>query len=155
MYKRWIEIIRDLVKEDGKYILTFIFTQIFPWSFFIFNNSKSTSIKYALSEFIKANETLFGIFGIFILIALIVKYLFKNSYKKILLFLILLNFIGNTLDMLVYLNFGTQISPEMLNILFESNKNEASEFISFYFNKNMLFVGGYYLIGILMLFKIK
>ena len=155
MYKRWIEIIRDLVKEDRKYILTFIFSQIFPWSFFIFNNSKSTSMMYALSEFIKASETLFGIFGIFILVALIVKYLFRNKYKKILLFLIILNFIGNTLDMLIYLNFGTQISPEMLNILFESNKNEASEFLSFYLNKNILFVGVYYLIGILMLFKIK
>ena len=43
----------------------------------------------------------------------------------------------------------------MFNILFESNINEANEFIKFYFNKKIFFVIIYYIIGFLTLFKMK
>ncbi|MEG0562372.1 MAG: hypothetical protein RR507_07355, partial [Cetobacterium sp.] len=57
--------------------------------------------------------------------------------------------------MLVYLNFGTQISPEMMNIFFESNLNEAKEFTNSYLNKKILLLIPYYIIGGLLLIKIK
>ncbi|MEG1450093.1 MAG: phosphoethanolamine transferase [Cetobacterium sp.] len=80
---------------------------------------------------------------------------FPKKYKICILILILLNFLGNSLDMLVYLNFGTQISPEMMNIFFESNLNEAKEFTNSYLNKKILLLIPYYIIGGLLLIKIK
>lgn len=155
MYKKWIENILSFFKEDRKYIWTFLFSQFFPSCFFIMNNGKVQSTKNIISEFCVIGETLLGVFAFFIIIGAITKYFFKNNYKKVLLTLIAINFIGNTLELVIYLNFGTQITPEMFNILFESNKNEAIEFLQFYLNNKLIFVLAYYAIGILMLFKIK
>lgn len=155
MYKKYSESIVNFFKEDRKYIWTFLFSQLFPSCFFITNNGKVQNMENIFNEYYNLGETLFGVFLIFLIVGIMVKYFFGKSYKKILLTLIALNFIGNTLELIIYLNFGTQITPEMFNILFESNKNEATEFLKFYMNYKLIFVLGYFVIGLLMLFKIE
>ncbi|MEG0645505.1 MAG: hypothetical protein RR438_09220, partial [Cetobacterium sp.] len=155
MYKRWIASFRGFIKEDRKYIYTFLYSQIFVWSFFILNNSKGKFSRYVIKEYLKASESFLGIIAGFVLLSVFFRMVFPKKYKICILILILLNFLGNSLDMLVYLNFGTQISPEMMNIFFESNLNEAKEFTNSYLNKKILLLIPYYIIGGLLLIKIK
>lgn len=155
MQKKIKDTIIEFFKEDRKYIWTLLFSQIFPAYFFVINNGKVQNLKTIFSELGSLNNTIITVMAIFIVVGIMTKHFLKNGYKKILLTLIILNFIGNTFELIIYLNFGTQITPEMFNILFESNKNEASEFLGFYMNYKLLYILVYYLIGILMLFKLK
>ena len=99
--------------------------------------TSSTSVK----GIIKSIYSFSGIIVIIFLLGVSVE-LFKNkSVKKALrscvLFIII---VLTSVEILLLFNFNTFITPSTLQIFVESNIKEANEFMSLYFNKNLLYL---------------
>lgn len=135
------------LKNDAKYFYFCFFIHAFPFIFIVLNNYFKNNASFS-HNIKKAIEPLFYFEIIFLLVYLIFYFLkFKYSYKILLSILGIILFF-NSIDLFLYLNFSSQLTPELINIFFETNKNEATEFIITFFNKNILIVLFYYLLSI-------
>ena len=138
------------LKSDAKYFYFCFIIHAFPFIFIILNNHFKNHVSI-FHDGAKAVEALFNFELIFLGIYLIL-YFFKIKYiYKILLFLLGIILFFNSIDLFLYLNFSSQLTPELINIFFETNKNEAAEFIITFFNKNILIVLFYFFICIISL----
>lgn len=77
----------------------------------------------------------------------IVKNLFEKRYKIILMVLIIINLFFNSLELGLYKNFSTQLTIDIVYLMFETNKNEALEFLMSYLNKKIFIIFGYWILG--------
>lgn len=141
------------LKEDKRYFICLFYSQFFPFLFFVINNYKvyhKSGFKYLMM----ALRTSIATTALFIVAYFILKEIFKKKYRVFLIGLILINFFFNSLEFVVYINFGTQITPELLYILFETNKNETLEFLESYSNWKLIIILIYW-IGGLLYFNLK
>ncbi|SJZ57171.1 heptose-I-phosphate ethanolaminephosphotransferase [Cetobacterium ceti] len=141
--------VKSFISDIQGVFFLFLFSQGFPFLFYVWNNYHNKGVGY-ISEFEKMLTGLIPVLGIFLGIGLIGYILSKKHYKKILYFLIILNFIFNGIELGVYLNFAIQIVPEFFYIVFETNKNEALEFVGSYCNWHLYIVLVYFLLGIII-----
>ena len=138
------------LKSDAKYFYFCFIIHAFPFIFIILNNHFKNHVSI-FHDGAKAVKAIFNFELIFLGIYLIL-YFFKIKYiHKILLFLLGVILLFNSIDLFLYLNFSSQLTPELINIFFETNKNEAAEFIITFFNKNILIVLFYFFICIISL----
>ena len=138
------------LKSDATYFYFCFIIHAFPFIFIILNNRFKNHVSI-FHDGAKAVEALFNFELIFLGIYLIL-YFFKIKYiHKILLFLLGVILLFNSIDLFLYLNFSSQLTPELINIFFETNKNEAAEFIITFFNKNIIIVLFYFFICIISL----
>lgn len=136
------------LKEDKKYFIGIFYAQFFPLLFFVINNYKvyhKSGFKYLMMA-IKGS---FATTALFLVAYFIFRTAFKKKYKIILGTLVLINFFFYSLEFAVYINFGTQITPELLYILFETNKNETLEFLKSYSNWKLVIILIYWIGGLL------
>jgi heptose-I-phosphate ethanolaminephosphotransferase len=136
------------LKKDIKYFYFCFIIHAFPFIFIVLNNylKNNISLTYNLKKTI---EPLLYFELIFLLIYLIFYFLKVKYIYKILLSILVIILFFNSIDLFLYLNFSSQLTPELINIFFETNKNEATEFIITFFNKNILIVLFYYLLSII------
>ena len=124
------------LKSDVKYFYFCFIIHAFPFIFIILNNHFKNHVSI-FHDGAKAVKALFNFELIFLGIYLIL-YFFKIKYiHKILLFLLGVILLFNSIDLFLYLNFSSQLTPELINIFFETNKNEAAEFIITFFNDKL------------------
>lgn len=143
------------LQDSKKYIWIFLFSQLFPACFYIANNAKDLYSVSVSREVLSLAIFVLAYLFIFIFIGYLSKWFFRKTYKRILIILIILNFIGNGLEFFLYLNFGTQMTQEMIPILLETDKNEAAGFLNIYLNNKLFFVLTYYLLGIIISINAK
>lgn len=61
--------------------------------------------------------------------------------------LIIINLFFNSLELGLYKNFSTQLTIDIVYLMFETNKNEALEFLMSYLNKKIFIIFGYWILG--------
>lgn len=136
------------LKKDIRYFYLCFIIHAFPFIFIVLNNNIKNNIDIT-DDLIKAIKALFNFELIFLAIYLILYFLKIKYIHKILLFFLGIILFLNSIDLFLYLNFSSQLTPELINIFFETNKNEATEFIVTFFNKSLFIILFYYLISIL------
>lgn len=141
-------------KKDLDLFYLFIYVHFFHLFFITFNNFIKNHIElFPNLEKIFNNILNFSI--LFILIYLFLKFIFKNFYRKIILILLYLILFLNSIDLFLYINFSVQLTPELLYIFFETNQNEAKEFIQSFLNINFLVILYYFIFGLSLIKIIK
>ena len=140
--------IKKNLKLDKDLFYLFFYVHAFPLFFIIFNNY----IKNNISPFEDLQKTFIAIFNFFIaflILYLLFKIIFKTKYKVILNTLLIIVLFLNAIDIFLYSNFSMQLTPELLNIFFETNQNEAKEFLIAFFNPKLILPVGYIVLGFL------
>lgn len=134
------------LKEDKRYFICLFYSQFFPFLFFVINNYR-VHHKSLFKYFMMALRTSVAVTLLFIPLYFILRYIFKKKYKIFLVGIILINFFFNSLEFAIYINFATQVTPELIYILFETNKNESVEFIKTYSSWKLLIILFYWIGG--------
>lgn len=140
--------LKNNLKFDKDLFYLFLYVHSFPLIFIIFNNYVKNNIN-PFDDLEKTFIANFNFFIVFFILYLVLKKVFKNKYKLILnTFLIIILFL-NAIDIFLYANFSVQLTPELLNIFFETNQNEAKEFLIAFFNIKLVLPLGYIIFGFL------
>lgn len=143
--------IKKYLEKDIDLIFYFLFIHFFPFLFIILNNNIKNNVPI-LFDLKKATMATFNFFIAYLLLYFILRFVFKNNYRKILIFILTIILFLNATDLFLYANFSVQLTPELLNILFETNKNEAKEFILTFFNIRLSLII-FYILFSLVTFK--
>lgn len=121
----------DKIQEVKRYTYIFLWTQLFPILIYIINGYKNIGGIEIIRNIKAGMRISFILCSIFFIII----YLTPSKLRKILgIILILFNLILNVVDLGTYINFGTQINPDVFFIALETNMNEGMEFIKNYIN---------------------
>ena len=142
------------LKKDLDLFYLFIYVHFFHLLFITFNNFFKNNIEL-LPSLEKITTTFFSFSIIFILLYFSLKLILKKSYRKIIIFLLYFILFLNSVDLFLYINFSVQLTPELLYIFFETNQNEAKEFIQSFLNIKFLVVLYYFIFGLFFINLIK
>lgn len=135
------------LKENIKYFYFCFIIHAFPFIFIIINNYFKNHVDI-IYESTKAIKALFNFELVFLIIYLILYFLKTKYIHKILVFILGIILILNSIDLFLYLNFSSQLTPELINIFFETNKNEATEFIFTFVNSKAIIILYYIILSV-------